>query len=306
MKKYEKEIAQIILDHEKEVLGLLKDNYAAAIAEVKEKIAILSVVDEGLQSKIYQRQYQERLYNILTEILDRLNRKNYNSIEEYLKDISEDSFLGAIYSLHKQKALVMIMLEERIIANIINTPVDGIKLSERLYKNTQQLKKNVVAELSRGFSTGKSYQEMAKSLSNKLTSPFSPSYNQALRIARTEGARVNNATAFEAMKKAKELGLDIVKQWDSTLDRRTRPHHRQLDGQTKEIEEYFEVAGHKALHPCSFGIASEDINCRCFALMRVRLALNDDYTKWDGENNKLVRLKASQNYQDWKEIYLHG
>lgn len=101
MKKYEKEIAQIILDHEKEVLGLLKDNYAAAIAEVKEKIAILSVVDEGLQSKIYQRQYQDRLYNILTEILDRLNQKNYNSIEEYLKDISEDSFLGAIYSLHK-------------------------------------------------------------------------------------------------------------------------------------------------------------------------------------------------------------
>ena len=43
MKKYEKEVAQIILDHEKEVLGLLKDNYAAAIAEVKEKIAILSV-----------------------------------------------------------------------------------------------------------------------------------------------------------------------------------------------------------------------------------------------------------------------
>lgn len=91
---------------------IIKDNYAA-IAEVKEKIAILSVVDEGLQSKIYQRQYQERLYNILTEILDRLNPKNYSSIEEYLKDISEDSFLGVIYSLHKQKASVMIMLEEK-------------------------------------------------------------------------------------------------------------------------------------------------------------------------------------------------
>ena len=306
MKKYEKEIAQVILDHEKEVLNLLKDNYAAAIAEVKEKIAILSVVGEDLQSKIYQRQYQEHLYNILTEILDRLKQKNYNSIEEYLKDISEDSFLGAIYSLHKQNAPVMIMLEERIAANIINTPVDGIKLSERLYKNTQQLKKKIVAELSRGFSTGKSYQEMAKMLSNKLTSPFSPSYNQALRIARTEGARVNNATAFEAMKKAKELGLDIVKQWDSTLDNRTRPHHRQLDGQIRELEEDFEVVGRRALHPCSFGIASEDINCRCFALMRVRTALKEDYTKWDGENNKLVQLKASQNYQDWKEIYLHG
>lgn len=37
-------------------------------------------------------------------------------------------------------------------------------------------------------------------LSNPLSSPFSSSYNQALKIARTEGARVNNATAFEAMK----------------------------------------------------------------------------------------------------------
>lgn len=305
MTKQEKEIAKILLDHEKEVMELLKNNYTLAIAEVKERIAILSVENENLQSKIYQRKWQEELERILTDILQRMNDKNYQTLEEYLNDVAQDSFLGAVYSLHQSDIPVKIMINERLIANMINTPVDGIRLSERLYKNTKELKKRVKSEISRGFATGKSYQEMAKDLSNKMTSPFSPSYNQALRIARTEGARVNNATAFEAMKKVKELGIDIVKQWDSTLDKKTRPHHRQLDGQIREIEEYFEVGGHRALYPCSFGVASEDINCRCFAVMRVRSALEDDYTKWDGENNKLVHLKAAQNYKDWKEIYLN-
>ncbi|MCI6998031.1 MAG: phage head morphogenesis protein [Eubacterium sp.] len=305
MTKQEKEIAQILLDHEKEIMKLLRDNYTTAIAEVKEKIAILSLQNEDLQSKIYQRKWQEELERILTDILQRMNDKNYQSIEEYLNDVAQDSFLGSVYSLHQNNIPIRLMINERLIANMINTPVDGIKLSERLYKNTKELKKKVVAEISRGFATGKSYQDMAKELSNKMISPFSPSYNQALRIARTEGARVNNATAFEAMKKAKKFGLDIVKQWDSTLDNRTRPHHRRLDGQIKEIEEYFEVGGNRALYPCGFGIASEDINCRCFAVMRVRSAVKDDYTKWDGENNKLVHLKAAQNYNDWKEIYLN-
>lgn len=305
MTQYEKEIQHILLEHEKEIMQILKDNYTLAIAEVKEKIAILSLENGDLQSKIYQRKWQEELEQILTDILQRMNEKNYQTLEEYLKDVAQDSFLGSVYSLHKSDIPVKIMINERLIANMINTPVDGIRLSERLYKNTKELKKRVKSEISRGFATGKSYQEMAKDLSNKMTSPFSPSYSRALRIARTEGARVNNATAFEAMKKVKELGIDIVKQWDSTLDKKTRPHHRQLDGQIREIEEYFEVGGHRALYPCGFGVASEDINCRCFAVMRVRSALEDDYTKWDGENNKLVHLKAAQNYKDWKEIYLN-
>ena len=80
--------------------------------------------------------------------------------------------------------------------------------------------------------------------------------NNAYRIARTEGHRIQNQSAMKAANKAKEKGADVVKQWDATLDSRTRPTHTLLDRQIRELEEPFEVAGKKAMYPSGFGIAS--------------------------------------------------
>ena len=92
--------------------------------------------------------------------------------------------------------------------------------------------------------------------------------NNAYRIARTEGHRIQNQSAIDAANYAKDNGADIVKQWDATLDSKTRPHHTMLDGQIRELEEPFEIAGRKAMYPSGFGIASEDIHCRCALLQR--------------------------------------
>ena len=54
--------------------------------------------------------------------------------------------------------------------------------------------------------------------------------NIVYRIARTEGHRIQNQSAMDAANKAKENGADVVKQWDATLDARTRPTHTMLDG----------------------------------------------------------------------------
>ena len=81
---------------------------------------------------------------------------------------------------------------------------------------------------------------------------------------------------MDAANKAKDNGADVVKQWDATLDSRTRPHHAQLDGQIRELDKPFEVASRKAMYPSGFGIASEDILCRCALLQRAKWALDDD------------------------------
>lgn len=51
-----------------------------------------------------------------------------------------------------------------------------------------------------------------------------------------------------------------------------------------------------------FGIASEDCNCRCCLLQRAKWALSEEeyYTKWNGNKNELVRIKA-KNYDNFKE-----
>ena len=94
--------------------------------------------------------------------------------------------------------------------------------------------------------------------------------NNAYRIVRTEGRRIQNQSAMNAANKAKDKGADVVKQWDATLDARTRPHHAMLDGQIMELDKPFEVADRKAMYPSGFGIASEDIHCRCALLQRAK------------------------------------
>lgn len=77
-----------------------------------------------------------------------------------------------------------------------------------------------------------------------------------MTIARTEAHRIQNNATADAQFKAKEKGADIVKEWISILDERTRPSHQKLNGQIRELEDSFEVDGHKVMRPGA---------CACFA-----------------------------------------
>lgn len=89
-------------------------------------------------------------------------------------------------------------------------------------------------------------------------------------IARTEGNRATNAGHLTA---GKELPYESVKVWNAARDPRTRNtkkvDHLHMNGQTKEINEYFQDprSGALMMHP---GDSSNDtvrgsdtINCRC-------------------------------------------
>lgn len=97
----------------------------------------------------------------------------------------------------------------------------------------------------------------------------------------------------------------MVKQWDSTLDGKTRDLHRVLDGQIKELDEPFEAGGMEAIQPGDFGVPAQDCNCRCCLLQRARWALGNDFTKAvRGEDGKteLVKIGTSE-YNDFKKSY---
>ncbi|HEM4031005.1 TPA: hypothetical protein U1V77_001990 [Streptococcus suis] len=85
--------------------------------------------------------------------------------------------------------------------------------------------------------------------------------------------------------------------WVATLDKRTRNTHQYLDGQQVGPEEYFEHNGLRTLQPHMFGIASEDCNCRCRTISR----LKDDDTpllRRDSETGEVVEYR---NYREWEK-----
>ena len=310
MNKRQKEIMQAQLNNEKAVLKKLEANYQDALDEINSKIALLLGRDDAdMQHVIYQVEYQKALKTQVQAILETLQTNEFDTISEYLTKSYDDGFIGTMYDLQGQGIpLVFPIDQEQVVAAIQHET----KLSESLYTalghDVSDLRKKIAGEISRGISSGQMYSEMARNISSWAMIPK----NNAMRIARTEAHRIQCKAASDAQFKAKEKGADVVKQWDSALDGKTRDTHRKLDGQIRELEEPFEIGGMKVMYPGAFGRPEEDCNCRCAILQRARWALGNDYTKWSEDAPVLISddgttqftIIEADNYNDFHDKYL--
>lgn len=281
VKKWEKEILLNKTKAEHLVLSRLEKTYKYALEEVKQRVAVLQTKPQT-QSVIYQLKYQNALKEQLEEVYNKLYLNSYSTIDEYLKEAYEDSFFSTMYGLHKQNVPLILPFPQDEVVQMTSVSSDGIKLSNKLYLNTMNLARISREEISRGLATGASYIDIARTLENRSEA----SYKQSKRIVSTEAHRIQEEVQYKTLHKAKDKGADVVKQWDSTLDRKTRSTHIELDGQLRKIDQPFKIpsTGATAQYPGAFGIAKEDINCRCVSLQRARWALDkSELTKMVGE-----------------------
>ena len=310
MNKRQLEVQKALADNEAEVIKQLKQLYARASKDCENKIRDLSArADmENLKSIIWQKQYQEALKKQIDGVLDKLNAESFTTVADYLTDCYENGFLGTLYDLQGQGIPLILPINQEEVVQAIQ--IDS-KISKGLYQHmgedTDQLKKSIRSEVSRGVSNGSSWNTIASKIAFGMNSPFMKAYNRAIGITRTEGHRVQQESTLHCQQHAKEKGADIVKQWDSTLDSVTRPTHRELNEQIREIDEPFEVEGKKAMYPGAFGDPSEDCNCRCCLLQRAKWALSDEeyYTKFDGDKNELVRVEAKTYNEFIEKMQVH-
>lgn len=128
--------------------------------------------------------------------------------------------------------------------------------------------------------------------------------NNAYRIARTEGHRTQNQSAMDEARLAKDNSADVVNQRDDTLDSKNRSHHTMLDVQIRELDIPFEIAGRKAMYPSGFGIASEDIHCRCALLQRATWVLDEKELQTLKERAEFYKLDKTKDFVDFKKKYL--
>ena len=307
MDKFQKQVEQTLLDHEKEALNELKKTYINALKDIKLKVkqlqADVEILEKSnlenksiLRSKIYQLNYQKAMEEQISAILDVVKSENVRNTQSFLTKVYEDSYLGINYSLQQKGIPIIMPINNKQIVKVINKPTASYKFTDRLYAHNKEFKKAVKAEISRGLALGSSYKEIAQQLSLVTKVDLNKTY----RIARTEGGRVSSEARLRSMNEAKKVGADIVKQWDATLDGKTRHEHALLDQKWAEIDKPFKVAGMEVMAPHGFGLAHLDVNCRCVLLSVPRWDLEGEVVKYDNEHGYLVKTK---NYQDWKNKY---
>lgn len=300
MNKREKEILQAQLDSEKAVLKEIEKQYEQALRDINDRIRLI-VSDDLTQSKIYQLNYQKALRAQVKGILEKLHSDEYATIQQFLNHTYTDAFVGTAYNLAGQGIPLMLPVNQ---ASAIKAIMTDSKISKGLYDSlgvdVNGLKKSISAEITRGIASGMPLEDIARNISNTTKAP----YSRAKSIVYTEGHRVQQASTFDAQQAAKSKGASVVKQWDASLDGRTRETHRELDGQIREVDEPFEANGRKAMFPGDFGDPAEDCNCRCVSLTRAKWALDEAELQTMKNRAEYWGLDKTKNFDDFKKKYL--
>lgn len=310
MNKAEKVAVKAQLTSEEKALKELKTAYRKARKDIQEQIRLLNARDDlqNLQSIIYQKKYQEILLEQIDEALKDLKDNQYTTLDEFFNGSYVNGYVGSMYNFSSQGIPILMPIDPKKIERAIRTES---KLSRNYYRrgdtpeNISKLKKSVRMELSRGIAGGKTWIEMAYQVANGMNSPFKKALNDANRIIRTEGHRINQQGFLDAGDDAIESGADVVKQWDSTLDGFTRPWHREADGQIREWNEYFDVGGEKMKAPSIGGSARNVCNCRCQLLQRAKWAMDEKELQTLKERAQYFKLDKSDSFESFKKKYLN-
>lgn len=308
MNKAQKEVLQAGIRDEQHTIKLLQAVYKQASKDCADRITALSGRTdlENLQTIIWQKQYQQALKKQLDGIIDQMGSEQFTTVADYLQKCYTNGYTGVMYDLNKQGIPCTVPINQKQVVKALD--IDS-KISKGLYtrmgEDVDYLKKSIRAEVSRGVANGSSWGEIAQHIANGMNSPFDRAINSTIRIARTEGHRVQQQSTLDAQKAAQETGAKIKKQWCSTLDDRTRDTHRQLDGVIVDVDEEFTLPGGlHAQYPGGFGDPAEDCNCRCCLLQRAVWGLDEDELDTLKDRADFFGLDKSDQFEDFREKYL--
>lgn len=318
--KYREKIVQIeFLDDEERVIRRLQAVYNQSLKDITQKANALqeeiykiqdkynSIEDEQERetlksmerSKVYQKQYQDSLKTQVNGILDKMHQKEFKTVNEYLNECYDKSFTGNMYVLHGEGIPLIVPIDqEKVVRAVqINSKINK-GLYSRLGEDIDLLKRKITAQISRGVATGMSCSQMAQQLAGYTKI----GYNNAVRITRTEGHRIQQESTMDACYAARERGADVLKQWDATMDANTRESHQMVDGEIRALDEKF---SNGLMYPGDpSGSAAEVINCRCVLLQRAKWALDQKELDRLKERASFYGLDKRKSFDEFNKKYI--
>lgn len=305
--------------HEERVIRRLQAVYNQSLKDITQKANALqeeiykiqdkynSIEDEQERetlksmerSKVYQKQYQDALKAQVNSILDKMHRKEFKTVNKYLNDCYDKAFTGNMYVLHGEGIPLIVPIDQEKVVRAVQV---NSKISKGLYsrlgEDVDLLKRKITAQISRGVATGMSYSQMAQQLAGYTKI----GYNNAVRITRTEGHRIQQESTMDACYAARERGADVVKQWDATMDANTRESHQMVDGEIRALDEKF---SNGLMYPGDpSGNAAEVINCRCILLQRAKWALDQKELDRLKERASFYGLDKTKSFDEFNKKYI--
>ena len=167
-------------------------------------------------------------------------------------------------------------------------PVPDLDVQKAWRWNAQHLQSTI----TQAAVSGSSVEDIAKDLRRVMAM----NVRDSVRVARTAMTGAENAGRVNAYQRAQSMGIELEQMWLATLDGRTRPSHRAIDGESVPVSATFS-------NGCRFpgdpsGPAAEVMNCRCTLIANLRGFENDVRTL----GGRWSRLPDGMTYKQWQEM----
>lgn len=167
-------------------------------------------------------------------------------------------------------------------------PVPDLDVQKAWRWNAQHLQSTI----TQAAVSGASVDDIAKDLRRVMAM----NVRDSIRVARTAMTGAENAGRVNAYQRAQAMGIELEQMWLATLDGRTRPSHRELDGESVPVSATFS-------NGCRFpgdpsGPAEEVMNCRCTLIANLR-GFERNVRTLDG---RWSRLPDGMTYGQWRRM----
>lgn len=270
--------------------------------ELKEfKWSVEEYIQRGKENAIDQRWMKElenasirvrvtRLESIQLQMrqhVEELAAKRLTGTTELLGGVYKDGYYRSIFELEKGIGIgaSFAKIDKRQLEAILSAPwaPDGSNFSSRIWADRVRLNGELKNIFTQGLISGKTSKQMIKQLQDRL----GVSYRAAERLILTESAYFAGQSRLAGYK---ELGVEQYR-YTATLDKRTSPTCRDLDGEVFAITDAQPGVNYPPMH----------VYCRSTTIphyddnIKERAARDDD--------GKTYKVPEDMNYPEWEKKY---
>lgn len=247
-----------------------------------------------LESAAYQARLERlrQLQNEINLVMVEIYQQEKNFTTPFYADLANETYYKSMFDIQQRIGIGFSFnrISEKQINKVLSMDWSGENYSKRIWKNTQNLAKDLREELLVNLLTGRTNREAAEIISNKFASGAS----KARRLVRTESNFVSSELNFEAYK---EAGVEEY-QFLATLDLKTSKICRELDGKKFKVSERKVGVNCNPMHPWCRSTTVAVVDEK-YTAQKMRSAR-------DPETGEVIKVPQSMDYKEWYDKFVKG
>lgn len=305
IKKVEKNLEEIYSEAEKDIqdkLTTFMSKYSAKNQIKLDKLSAGEITQEEynnwVQGQIFQKKQWQNKHDQIIGVMTNTNKVAVNMVNGSMYGVFAFNSNYQAYQIEKGFGINFGfgLYDTSTVTNLIkNDPqiLPKWKINEK--KDYIWNSKKVNNAITQGIIQGESLDKITKRISTGLCAQ---NENLMKTFARTGMTQAQNAGRYQRQMDAKQLGINLVKEWMSTLDGRTRDSHRHMDGEKIKVGDKWHPQ--KFSNGCRYpgdpeGPPREVYNCRC-TLVADLVDYPAEYERYDNIDGKPIK---NMTYDEW-------